>query len=122
VVHLLEPLHWLAADALGRRIAAQQLWVLALQPLQLVDERVIGVVADLWVVEIVIAVRVAFDLDAKLSDTLGDAGVAPSDALIAGIAAPIAGIAAPIAGIAAAIAGIAARCGLALLGDSAARL
>ena len=63
---LLELAHRLPADALGRRVGRQQLRVLALDRAQLVQQRVVGVVADLRVVEDVVAVAVVGELLAQL--------------------------------------------------------
>ena len=63
---LLELADRLAADALGRRVGRQQLRVLALDRAQLVQQRVVGVVADLGVVEDVVAVAVVGELLAQL--------------------------------------------------------
>ena len=61
----------LAADALGRRVGRDELRVLALDRAQLVQQRVVGVVADLGVVEDVVAVPVVDELLAQLGGALG---------------------------------------------------
>ena len=55
---LLEPRDRLGADALGRRVGRDELRVVALDRAQLVEQRVVVVVADLGVVEDVVAVVV----------------------------------------------------------------
>ena len=60
----------LAADALGRRVGRQQVGVLGLQRAQLVEQRVVFVVADLGVVEDVVAVVVVLELLAQLGGPL----------------------------------------------------
>ena len=55
---LLEPRDRLGADALGRRVGRDELGVLGLDRAQLVEQRVVDVVADLGVVEHVVAVVV----------------------------------------------------------------
>jgi hypothetical protein len=62
----------LAADALRRRVRRDELGVLGLEALQLAEERVVLVVADLGVVERVVAPRVVLDLPAQLLDAPGD--------------------------------------------------
>ena len=63
---LLELADRLPAHPLGRRVGRQQLRVLALDRAQLVEQRVVGVVADLGVVEDVVAVAVVGELLAQL--------------------------------------------------------
>ncbi len=74
---LLQARHRLAADALGRRVGRQQLGVLGLDGAQLVEQRVVGVVADLRIVEDVVAVAVVGEDPAQLlrpgGDLAGDA-------------------------------------------------
>jgi hypothetical protein len=50
----LEPLQWRAPYALGRRLRRAQLRVLRLEPAQLVDQRVVLVIADLGLVLLVV--------------------------------------------------------------------
>ena len=59
-----------AADPLRRRVGREQLGVLGLERAQLVEQRVVGVVADLGVVEDVVAVAVVLELAAQLGDAL----------------------------------------------------
>ena len=68
---LLELADRLAADPLRRRVGREQLRVLALDRAQLVQQRVVGVVADLGVVEDVVAVAVVGELLAQLGGALG---------------------------------------------------
>ncbi len=56
----------LTADSLRRRVGRQQLGVLTLDPAQLVEQAVIDIVADLGIVEDVVAVGVVFELLAQL--------------------------------------------------------
>ena len=65
---LLEPRDRLGADALGRRVGRDELGVLALDRAQLVEQRVVDVVADLGVVEDVVAVVVVRELLFELVD------------------------------------------------------
>src|SRR6185437_7802394 len=66
MAHLLQPADRLAAHALGGRVGCEQLRVLALERAQLVQQRVVLVVADLRVVEDVIAARVVLEQLAQL--------------------------------------------------------
>ena len=59
VANRLELVDRLAADPLGRRIGAAKLGVLRLERPELVEQRVVGVVADLGIVEDVVAMVVA---------------------------------------------------------------
>ena len=59
-----------AADPLGGRVGGDQLGVLGLERAQLVEQRVVLVVADLGVVERVVAVVVVVDLLAQLGGAL----------------------------------------------------
>ena len=68
VADLREPGDGLVADALRRRVRRDQLGVLGLERLQLAEQRVVDVVADLRVVEDVVAVVVVGDLLAQLGD------------------------------------------------------
>ena len=65
----------LAADPLGRRVGRDQLRVGGLERPQLVEQRVVLVVADLRVVEHVVTVRVVVEQLAQLGRTLGAAGL-----------------------------------------------
>ena len=71
VANRLERVDRLAAHPLGRRIRAAQLGVLRLEGPELVEQRVVFVVADLGIVEDVVAMVVAGDLAAKLLRPLG---------------------------------------------------
>jgi hypothetical protein len=64
MLDLLQLADRLAADALGRRVGSSQLWVVPLQPAQLIEQRVIDVIAYLGVVENVVAVSVMLELRA----------------------------------------------------------
>ncbi len=66
VSHLLETPHRLATHPLRRRVGRDELRVLALDRPQLVEQPVVGVVADLGVVEDVVAVGVMLELRAQL--------------------------------------------------------
>ena len=77
-----EPGDGLVADALRRRVGRDQLGVLGLERLQLAEQRVVDVVADLRVVEDVVAVVVVRDLLAQLGDL--PRGVAHSTSRAAG--------------------------------------
>ena len=68
---LLELGDWLGRDALGGRIGGDELGMLLLEGLQLVVERVVLVVADLRVIENVVAVGVVVDLPAELRGARG---------------------------------------------------
>ena len=63
----------LTADPLRRRVRRQQLGVLGLDRAQLVEQRVVDVVADLRVVEHVVLVAVVLELGAQLGGPLGGA-------------------------------------------------
>ncbi len=79
VLDLFELAHRFAADPLGGRVGAQQGRVIALEGPQLVEQAIVGVVADLRVVEDVVAVRVVAELLAQLGrplDGLGRRGLA----------------------------------------------
>src|SRR5277367_3081609 len=56
----------LAADTLRRRVGRRQRRVVALDRPQLVEQPVVGIVADLRIVEDVVAVGMAFELLAQL--------------------------------------------------------
>jgi hypothetical protein len=71
MTHLLELGHRLGGDALGRRVGRDEVGMLLLERLQLVEQRVVGVVADLGVVEDVVAVTVVLDRPAQLGGALG---------------------------------------------------
>jgi len=60
-----------AADALRRRVGRQQLRVLGLQRAELVEQRVVLVVADLGIVQDVVAMTVVAQLIAQLLRALG---------------------------------------------------
>ena len=62
--------HGLGADALGRRVGGDQLGVLGLDPAQLVEQRVVLLVADLGIVEDVVAVGVVVEDAAELGGAL----------------------------------------------------
>jgi hypothetical protein len=64
----------LAADPLGRRVGRDELGVVALEPAQLVEQRVVLVVADDRVVEDVVAPAVLAQLGAELLGALDDRG------------------------------------------------
>ena len=66
---LLQVADWFAADPLRRRVRGDQLGMLGLKRAQLVEERVVLVVADLGIVENVIAIAVMVELTAQLGDT-----------------------------------------------------
>jgi hypothetical protein len=70
VADLLQAPDRLAADALRGRVGALQLRVLALELAQLVEQAVVGVVADLGVVEDVVAVTVVIEGLAQLGRAL----------------------------------------------------
>jgi hypothetical protein len=70
MAYLLELAHRLGRDALGGRIGRDELGMLLLERLQLVIERVVLVVADLGVVEDVVAVGVVVDRLAQLGGAL----------------------------------------------------
>src|SRR5438309_8858177 len=61
----------LGSDPLGGRVGRDELGMLALDRLELVVERVVGVIADLGIVEHVVAVRVIVDRLPELGDALG---------------------------------------------------
>ena len=63
---LLQLAHRLAADPLGGRVGRAQLRMLGLDRAQLVQQRVVDVVADLRIVEHVVAMGVVFELRAQL--------------------------------------------------------
>ena len=71
VLDLLEAVQRRRADPLGRRVGAAQLRVVGLDRAQLVEQRVVGVVVDLGVVEDVVAVVVVLELAAQLGGALG---------------------------------------------------
>jgi hypothetical protein len=64
MANLLQIADRLAADPLRRRVRGDQLGVLGFQSPQLVDQRVVLVVADLRIVEDVVAVAVMIELTA----------------------------------------------------------
>ena len=77
VAHLFQIAHRLAADALRRRVRRHELGMLGLDRPQLVDQNVVLVVADLRVVEDVVAVAVVVELPAQLGGTLRRSRVRP---------------------------------------------
>jgi hypothetical protein len=60
-----------AADALRRRVSGDEIGILALEPLELLDERVELDVGNLGIVEDVIALFVVPDLSAEFVDPFG---------------------------------------------------
>ena len=68
MLHRREQVFRRRADPLRRRVRRDQLGELVLERDQLVDELVVVEVADLWIVEDVVAVAVMVDLLAKLLD------------------------------------------------------
>jgi hypothetical protein len=68
---LLELGHRLGGDALGRRVGRDEAGMLLLERLQLVEQCVVCVVADLGVVEDVVTVTVVLDCPAQLGGALG---------------------------------------------------
>ena len=74
VLDLLELLERRAAHALGRRVRREQLGVLALEVAQLAQQRVVLGVADLRVVEDVVAVVVVLELPPQLVGARSAAG------------------------------------------------
>ena len=62
MLYLSEAFERLAAHPLGRRIRRLQLRVLSLERLELTEEGVVGIVADLRIVENVVAVVVTLKL------------------------------------------------------------
>ena len=74
VADLLELRDRLAADALRRRVGRDELGVLGLDRAQLVEQRVVLVVADLGVVEDVVAVAVVVELLAQLGGADASSG------------------------------------------------
>jgi hypothetical protein len=72
VTDLLEVADRLAPGALGGRVGGDEHRVLGLDRPELVDQRVVLVVADLGVVEDVVAVAVMVELPAQLGGTGGD--------------------------------------------------
>ena len=68
VLHLPEAVRRRRADALGRRVGRDELRVRLLERGQLVEERVVGAVGDLGVVEDVVAVVVVLDQTPELGD------------------------------------------------------
>ena len=70
VADLLELTDRLRRHALGRRVGRDQLGMIGLEGLELVEQRVVDVVADLGIVEHVIAVAVVLDLAPQLGGAL----------------------------------------------------
>src|SRR3954465_7697487 len=68
---LLQLAHRLPADSLGGRVGGEKLGMLALDRAQLVQQRVVGVVADLRVVEDVVAVPVIRELLPEFGGAIG---------------------------------------------------
>jgi hypothetical protein len=73
VADLLEVGDRLAADALSGRVGRDELGMVGLDGAQLVEERVVLVVADLGIVEDVVAVAVVVELAAQLRGALSRA-------------------------------------------------
>jgi hypothetical protein len=72
VPDLLEHRDRLGADPLGRRVGGREIRVLLLELLELAEQRVVLVVADLGVVEDVVAATVVLELLAQLLDAAPD--------------------------------------------------
>ena len=83
VANRLEPLDRLAAYPLGRRVRGAKLGMLRLQRPQLVEQGVVGIVADLGIVEDVVAVVVVGDPAAQLLRPLARAPAAHPAPVIA---------------------------------------
>ena len=77
VRNLREPGCRRGTDPLRRRVRTDELGMLLLERLELVEERVVRRVVDLWVVEDVVAVVVAPDQPAELRGALGRRGGRP---------------------------------------------
>ncbi len=64
----------LAADPLGGRVRGDELWMLALDRAQLIEQRVVLAIADLGVIEDVVATGMVFELGSKLARTSDHVG------------------------------------------------
>src|ERR1700733_8075171 len=87
VADLLQTTHGFATDSLGGRVGGEELGVISLDPAQLVEQAIIGVVADLRVIENVVLVRVVLQLLAQLLGARGGVGCAHVCASCAGLSA-----------------------------------
>jgi hypothetical protein len=66
--------HRLAAGPLRRRVGGDELRMIGLDRPQLIEQRVVDVVADLGIVEDVVAIAVVVQLAAQLGGALGRVG------------------------------------------------
>ena len=81
---LLQPVDRLAAHPLGGRVGSDQVGVLGLQAAQLVQERVVDLVADLGVVEDVVAMVVVLELATQVLGPGAGVALAHSSSCAAG--------------------------------------